>query len=175
REKLLTFGRFPEVGLAEARARRKEARELLCHGIDPAVEFARRKARAVVEADASFRVKAEEWLAENEPWWSAANAFRVRSRIEKDIYPEFGKLPVSQVTGDMVLVALRKIERRGAIETAKRVRGYILASAIGASRSRSSDTVRHGAQRRVGAAHGHPAHGPFYQGHTKFLTGIGPL
>jgi integrase len=80
----------------------------------------------VVEADASFRAKAEEWRTENEPWWSAANAFRARSRIEKDIYPEFGKLPVSQVTSGMVLIALRKIERRGAIETAKRLRGYIL-------------------------------------------------
>jgi len=126
REKLVTFGLFPEVGLAEARDRQKEARELLRQGIDPAVEFLRRKAQAVVQADASFRAKAEEWLTENEPWWSAANAFRVRSRIEKDIYPEFGKLPVSQVTSEMVLIALRKIERRGAIETAKRVRGYIL-------------------------------------------------
>ena len=126
REKLLTFGLFPEVGLAEARARQNEARDLIRQGIDPSVEFERRKAQTVVEADATFRTKAEEWLGDNTPWWSAANAFRVRSRLEKDIYPEFGKLPVSQVTSEMVLIALRKIERRGAIETAKRVRGYIL-------------------------------------------------
>ena len=51
----------------------------------------------------------------------------MKFRLEKDIYPEFGRLPVSEIDGRLILAALRKIERRGSIETAKRVRGYVMA------------------------------------------------
>lgn len=74
REKLLTVARFPEVGLAEVRRRRKKARELLRQGIDPAAAFARRKAQAIVQTDAGFRAKAEQWLTKNEPGSFSANA-----------------------------------------------------------------------------------------------------
>ncbi|WP_278376846.1 tyrosine-type recombinase/integrase [Sphingobium yanoikuyae] len=126
KEKLLTFGLFPEVGLAEARDRQSQARAMLRHGLDPAVELERRRLMALAAADATFQAKTEEWLDDKRPLWSAANAFRVRSRLEKDIFPVFGHLPVSQLSSELVLLALRRIEQRGAIETAKRVRGYVL-------------------------------------------------
>lgn len=126
KEKLLTFGLFPEVGLAEARDRQSQARAMLRDGLDPAVELERRRLMALAAADATFQAKTEEWLDDKRPLWSAANAFRVRSRLEKDIFPVFGHLPVSQLSSELVLLALRRIEQRGAIETAKRVRGYVL-------------------------------------------------
>jgi len=64
---------------------------------------------------------------EQRPLWSPAYAKRVRHRLENDVYPCFGTVPIASIDGAMVLNALRKIEHRGSIETAKRVRGYIRA------------------------------------------------
>lgn len=125
RDKRLTFGLYPEVTLAEARGRRDEARRVLRDDKDPAVEIERRKQAAVAAAGATFRSLAEAWWADELPGWSASHAGRVRFRLEKDVYPTLGKLPVADIDGPMVLRVLRAIERRGAIETAKRVRGHI--------------------------------------------------
>ncbi|WP_296625090.1 integrase arm-type DNA-binding domain-containing protein, partial [Rhizorhabdus sp.] len=126
KEKRLTFGLFPEVTLAEARDRRDEARLMLRAGRDPGVELERRKHEAIAAAGATFKVAAEGWLEAEQSRWSPGQQFRVRSRLEKDIYPALGKLPIGDITGRMVLAELRKIEKRGSIETAKRVKGYIV-------------------------------------------------
>lgn len=125
KEKRLTFGLFPEVSLSEARDRRDSARAILRDGKDPAAEAERQKQAAIRAAGATFKAVAEEWMQDKEPNWSPANAARVRFRIERDLYPALGKLPIADITGPMVLRELRKIEKRGSIETAKRVKGYV--------------------------------------------------
>lgn len=127
KEKLLTFGLFPEVTLSEARDRRDAARAVIRAGKDPAVEAVKSKQAAIAAAGATFKAVAEDWMADESPRWSAAHAGRVRFRLEKDLYPSLGKMPIADITGPMVLRELRKIEKRGSIETAKRVRGYVLA------------------------------------------------
>jgi len=127
KEKLLTIGRYPELGLVAARELADEARKLLRSGKDPAFEAQRQKQAQIDASQATFRKLAEEWLSDQEPLWSAANAARVRNRIERDLYPLFGNTPIGTIDSGMVLRALRKIESRGSIETAKRVRGYVLA------------------------------------------------
>lgn len=126
-ERLLTIGRFPDVGLADARALHEEARALIRAGKDPVVEAKRQKQTQITATEATFKKIAEIWLEEQRPLWSPANAKRVRHRLENDIYPCFDGMPVASIDGVMVLHALRKIENRGSIETAKRVRGYIRA------------------------------------------------
>ena len=126
-EKLLTLGRYPDVGLVEARDLADRARRLLRENKDPAVEAQREKQTKIEASQATFRKCAEAWLEDQEPLWSKANAVRVRNRIERDIYPQFGKLPIGSIDSVMILRALRIIEARGSIETAKRVRGYIRA------------------------------------------------
>lgn len=81
----------------------------------------------VAASGTSFQSVGEAWFEDELPGWSISHAKRVKFRLEKDIYPEFGKLPVYEIDGRMILAALRKIERRGSIETAKRVRGYVMA------------------------------------------------
>lgn len=127
KERLLTIGRFPDVGLADARALHEEARALIRAGKDPVVEAKRQKQTQITATEATFKKIAEIWLTEQRPLWSPANAKRVRHRLENDIYPCFGAVPIASIDGAMVLNALRKIEKRGSIETAKRVRGYIRA------------------------------------------------
>lgn len=127
RQKVLTLGRYPDIGLAAARLARDEARLLIASGKDPSWERKRQRQADLRGAMATFRVLGEEWLNEHQPLWSKANAARVRHRFERDVYPAFGSVPVSEIESTDVLRVLRKIEARGSIETAKRVRGYIRA------------------------------------------------
>ena len=127
KEKMLTFGRYPDVGLVAARERADNARRLLREGKDPGFEAQRIKRAQIDAAEATFRKLAEMWLKGHAPLWSTANAVRVRNRIERDLYPQFGNMPIGNIDSVMILRALRKIEARGSIETAKRVRGYIYA------------------------------------------------
>lgn len=124
KEKRLTFGLYPEVSLAEARDRRDEARKLIRENKDPTVEERRREAAAIAAAGATFETIARDWHEDEKVRWSPGQATLVMRAMERDLFPDLGKLPVSDIDGPLLLVSLRKIERRGAIETAKRVRGY---------------------------------------------------
>ncbi len=127
KEKRLTFGLYPEVTLAEARDRRDEARKMLRGNRDPVVEERRRAAAEIAAAGATFETIAREWHEDEKPRWSAGQAGLIMRALERDVFPALGKLPVRDIDGPMLLTELRKIERRGAIETAKRVRGYVSA------------------------------------------------
>lgn len=127
KEKLLTFGLFPEVSLAEARAKRDEARASLREGLDPTASARDQRLAQLATEAASFKSIAEEWFSDSAPMWSEAHQERVKHRLERDLYPAFGGLPIASITPQAVLRALREIEQRGSIETAKRVKGYIVA------------------------------------------------
>ena len=111
----------------DAREKRNSAWALLRSGEDPSPSALRHSGSDIDDPDCTFELVAREWLADQEPLWVPANAFRVRSRLEKDIFPAVGQLAVTAIDGTTVLAALRAIEARGAIETAKRVKGYVVA------------------------------------------------
>jgi integrase len=103
---------------------------MLREGKDPAHEAQKLKRALLAASNTSFQSVAEAWFEDEVPGWSTAHAKRVKFRLEKDIYSEFGKLPISAIGSRAILAALRKIERRGSIETAKRVKGYIYQARI---------------------------------------------
>lgn len=114
----LTFGRYPEVTLAEARDRRLAARRLLDQGIDPSHDKKERQ-REQNEANANtFEKLAREWHTNNLSKWSAATARDTIRRLEIDIFPEIGFMPIGTIKHQHVIAALRKIESRGAHEIA---------------------------------------------------------
>lgn len=125
RERKLTIGAYPEISLKQARDERDEARRQLRMGLDPAAEKKRRKAEAAAAALDSFERVARGWHAA----WSASRAPRyarqVLDRLEGDVFPRLGRLPVREITPPMVLDAIRSIEKRGAREMAHRVRMHI--------------------------------------------------
>lgn len=125
KERLLCLGNYPDMGLAAARLAHDDARRLVLDGRNPALEKQRERQALIDASAATFRKLGDEWLADNEPRWSPPNAKRVRNRLERDLYPAIGNLPVGQIESTDILRVLRKIEARGSIETAKRVRGYI--------------------------------------------------
>jgi len=126
-EKLLTFGLFPEVTIAQARQKRDAARLALKQDQDPAVGILKQKRANALAADATFGQLARQWLADQGRHWAPTTALRIRHRMERDILAALGDLPVQHVTSTHILKQLRKIEARGAIETAKRMKNYVLA------------------------------------------------
>lgn len=125
RERLLAFGAFPEVTITEARARRDDARKQLRDGIDPGAQ--RRAAQAVAEpvAGASVEALAREWHAKQRAAWTEGHANTTMRRLELYVFPTLGKRPVREIHPREVLDALLRIEARGHVETAHRVRGIV--------------------------------------------------
>ena len=118
--KTLSFGVYPEVSLKQARTERDKCKALLKDGINPSAE--RKKAKTQQEATIlSFEAVAREWHAKNVKRWTPDHAARVIDSLEKNIFPELGRLPVEQITPLMLLGTLRKVEIRNAHELAHRL------------------------------------------------------
>lgn len=125
KEKRLSFGAYPTIGLKDARAKREEAKSRLAQGIDPGSQKkAQKAARAELNAN-SFEVVTGEWFEKFKTTKSAGYAEKVLSRFKRDIFPWLGKEPIALVDAPKVLSVLRRIESRGAIHTAHRAKGDI--------------------------------------------------
>lgn len=126
-EKRLSFGPYPEVTLVEARRRRDEARALLREYRDPNLEERKRKMDAHAAAVATFARVAMEWHSAQRARWSPLQSKKVEQAFRRDVFPRFGQLPITEVDGPLILLMLRRIEARGSIDTAKRVRQHVSA------------------------------------------------
>jgi integrase len=120
KRKTLALGAYPAISLKDARSRREEAKEQLARGIDPGAHKQAVKAASRAENENAYEVVAREWYAKHAPGWSESNSVRTLARQENDIFPILGSKPISQVTAPELLGVLRRIEARGAIDTAHR-------------------------------------------------------
>ena len=132
-EKRISLGTYPETSLKAAREKMEEARALVAQGIDPSQarkaakqEAAHQDEQAQREAQGlplhgSFESVAREWFDTRKDEWATTYAKKIFRRLEADVFPWLGKLPMPNITPPMVLDMLRKAENRGAIETAHRV------------------------------------------------------
>lgn len=121
KEKRLSLGVYPEIGLKEARDRRDEAKRLLGEGIDPSVERKVQKATTVERTANSFEAVAREWHAKYAPSWSESNAKKALARLENDVFPWLGGRPIAELKAPELLAVCRRVESRGALDTAHRV------------------------------------------------------
>jgi integrase len=126
KEKLLSFGPYPEISLASARDARDDARATLRQGRDPGIAKRVRKLEAV-SGDGTFEAIAREWYELNKSQWVARHASDVIESLEKEIFPTLGCAPVNEITAPDVLAVLRPVENRGAKETARRIRQRVSA------------------------------------------------
>ena len=120
KEKLLTLGTYPQTSLKEARERAADARKQLDGGIDPG-EVKKEEQQAADPI--TLEQVAREWYEKQLPAWSKRHSEDVMERLEKNIFPFLGDRPIAEVNAPELLTVLRRIEARGAIETAHRVRG----------------------------------------------------
>lgn len=120
KEKLLSFGTYPEVSLKDARDKREQARKLIAAGVDPGEHRKAHKSARLDRAANSFEVVAREWFAKHSPNWAATHSSKIIKRFENDVFPWIGGRPVAEITAPELLTVLRRIEGRGTVETAHR-------------------------------------------------------
>ena len=120
KEKLLSYGVYPDVGLKDAREKRDESRRLLTQGVDPGENKKAVKAAKVLRASNSFEVVAREWFEKHRETWAVGHADKIIRRLEKDVFPWLGVRPIAEITAPEVLAILRRIEGRGTLDTAHR-------------------------------------------------------
>ena len=124
KEKKLAFGSFPEVGLKYARERRDEARSLLAAGVDPGQKKKADKRARVLQAANTFKAVAEEFIAKREREDLAAVTLAKARWLLNMLVPQIGARPIAQISAAELLAALRTVERRGNLETARRMRSF---------------------------------------------------
>lgn len=122
KEKLLSIGVYPEVTLKKARKATTEARELLEQGIDPSQAKKARKVELTQAQANNLEVIAREWHKQKAQTWSESYSKKVLRAVERDLFPYLGTLPLDHITPLQLLVVLRRVEARGAIETAHRLK-----------------------------------------------------
>ncbi|ACV68894.1 tyrosine-type recombinase/integrase [Desulfohalobium retbaense] len=120
--KMVSLGRYPDISLKQAREKRDEMRALVASSIDPSNYL--RQARHAAKDD-SFEAVAREWHKKFKSRWTEGHAATVLTRLEQNAFPWIGSQPIDSVTPLDILPLLRRIEDRGAIELAHRVRGII--------------------------------------------------
>jgi integrase len=117
----IPFGQYPLVSLLEAREQRDEARRLLNEGRDPLTEKRLRIDANLEASRQTFERIAREWHLVCTPQWAKVHAADVLRSLERDVFPAIGSLPIAGILPPKILEVLRAIEKRGSIETARRV------------------------------------------------------
>jgi integrase len=139
KDRKLSLGAYPEVTLALARERQLEARRLIDRDVDP-LEHKKQEKRSARLANAnSFEAVGREWYLKFSATWAASHSSKVLLRLENNLFPWLGCRPISGLEADEILEALRRIEARGALETAHRCLAYcgqIFRYAIATGRAR---------------------------------------
>lgn len=146
KEKLLAIGAYPEIGLSDARKRRDEARALIAQGKDPSREKQRNKVRSRIQAADTFSAIANEYCAkrrrDGEKGWSPATATRSEYLLSL-LNGGIGRLAIAEIEPADVLTAIRKIEGKGNLESARRtlqLAGAVFRYAVSTARLVSDPT-----------------------------------
>ena len=138
KRKTLALASYPAVSLADARQRRDDAKKLLANGVDPGAIRKAQKAATVAETENSFEVVAREWHGKFSGTWSDCHAETTMGRLQLDVFPVMGARPIAEIKAPELLAMLRRIESRGALETAHRVRticGQVFRYAVATGRA----------------------------------------
>ena len=143
KEKLLALGVYPDVMLKEARQKRDDAKKLLATGIDPSDAKAAQKTSQQLGGPDSFENVAREWFARNQDGWAETHSSKIINRLEMDVFPQIGAKPIGTISAPMILTVARKIEARGAKDTAHRAIqnvGQVMRYAVATGRAERDPT-----------------------------------
>lgn len=124
KEKLLSLGVYPEISVKEADTKCREARKLLEQGIDPSQAKQVEKHNAELKAENTFESLARQWHENFKHKWTERHAKTVLRRMEHDVFPYIGMMPVTDIKPSHIIKALEKVQKRGAYEPAHRLRQY---------------------------------------------------
>lgn len=144
KRKTLSMGTYPDTGLADAREARDKARKLVAAGIDPSELRRAERVAGAERAANSFAALAEEWFAKQARGMAPATVEKTRSMLDSLIFPWIGNRPITEIEAPDILALLRRIEERGAHETAHRTKqrcGQVFRYAIASGRATRDPTT----------------------------------
>ncbi|MNO60181.1 Prophage CP4-57 integrase [compost metagenome] len=124
----ISLGTYPEISLRDARALRDENRAMVAKGIDPRAQRRQERAEAAGQAESTFEVVANQWHEFKSPRLVESRkggANQSRRYLDKDLIPVLGKIPIRDVTRADVLSAVRRVEKRGALNVAEKCRTWL--------------------------------------------------
>ena len=125
RERLLSIGVYPDVSLKQARKACDNAKELLDQGVDPSQAKQSKKLEQVQEQANNLEAIAREWQKQQALTWSVNYSYKVLRSLERDLLPYLGTLPLGDITPPKLLAVLRRVEARGAAESAHRLKQIV--------------------------------------------------
>ncbi|EIM4565585.1 tyrosine-type recombinase/integrase [Escherichia coli] len=120
--RLMSFGSYDIVSLAEAREKREVARRQVANGIDPVQERKAQKLAQKLSTENSFETVSREWHAAKADRWTVAYREEIIKTFEQDVFPFIGKRPIAEIKPLELLEVLKRIEKRGALEKTRKVR-----------------------------------------------------
>jgi integrase len=124
KEKTLALGVYPTVKGPEARAKAADAKAKLAQGVDPSAAKKAIRMAALVRMENTFKAVALEWHEKRATSLSTGHAAQIKRTLENEIFPIIGNKPIAEIEATEVLVALRLIEKRGALEIASKARQW---------------------------------------------------
>jgi len=141
--KTLSIGVYPEVSLKEARQYHEAAHSNVSKGIDPSVQKQIQKITRHKLGEATFEAIAREWYEEFKDTWVDTHGKRLISRLENDVFPWLGSRLIHEIEPPEVLDVMRRVQARGALESAHRVRqvvGQVFRYAVATGRATRDQT-----------------------------------
>jgi integrase len=138
KNKLLSFGSYPEVSMSAARKKREEARTLLAEGADPGQVRKAQKAAGVAATESAFEVVAREWHEKFYDRWTPGHAATLMKRLEREVFPWIGARPIGEIKAPELLSVIRRVESRGTLDTAHRIKilaGQVFRYAVATGRA----------------------------------------
>ena len=121
KHKTFSIGKYPDISLSDAREMHRQARKVLAAGNDPSAK----KQEEKLKAEKTFGVVAKEWFEKQKPGWTISYSDTVWKRLEMNCLPWLKDKPIEDITTADLLKTLRKVESRGAIDTARRTSQYL--------------------------------------------------
>lgn len=122
--RMFALGAYPATSLANARAKRDEARALLSSGVDPS-EQRKAEKRELGLGDTTFQALAEEWFKYNAPRWADSTRYKTRLYLDNDVFPTIGFCSVKAITRPQLVELVRKVEARGTLNAAGKIRQWL--------------------------------------------------
>jgi len=127
KRKTLFLKSYPEKTLSDVRKDRDDARSLLANGVDPGAILKEQKVQVQLQSEHltnTFEKVAQEWFSKNSPVWSDSHIKTIKSRLVREVYPIIGSRPIAEITRGEIIALIRRVEARGVIETADRIKIY---------------------------------------------------
>lgn len=155
KEKLFSFGSYPEISLAQARSARDSQKQIKDGGKDPSMVRKQALLKVNFLDSDTFKAIAQDWYSKKHAPWSRHYAIREQRNLEKDLYPYLATLRMTEIEPQQLLAVLRKVEERGSFDVAHRVLAtarsiWKYAVAIGAAKVDITSCLKQGLNKHVG-------------------------